>query len=90
MMIFMYFLQMNKKLADALNYDVSQMQATAKKLQDTASFCYTNEDVVDGFTMTQVARSMDELAEILDVTSMDYQFSMMCCYEASRSFGTQM
>jgi hypothetical protein len=27
--------------------------------------------------MTQVARSMDELAEILEVTSIDYQVSMM-------------
>jgi hypothetical protein len=76
-MLFMYFLQMNKKLAHALNYVVSQMQDTTKKLQDTASFCYTDEDVVDGFMMTQVARSMDELAEILDVTSIDCQFSMM-------------
>jgi hypothetical protein len=54
---------------------LSQMQATAKKLQDIASFCFTDEDVVDGFMMTQVARSMDELAEILDITSS--QFSMM-------------
>jgi hypothetical protein len=75
--IYVFFLHMNKKIADTLNYDVSQMQAIAKKLQDTASFCYTDEDVVDGFMMTQVARSMDELAEILDVTSMDCQFSMM-------------
>ena len=68
---------MNKKLAHALNYVVSQMPDTAKKLQDTASFCYTDEDVVDGLMMTQVARSMDELAKILDVTSIDCQFSMM-------------
>jgi hypothetical protein len=68
---------MNKKLADALDYVVSQMQATTKKLQDIASFCYIDEDVVDGFMMTQVARSMDELVEILDITSMDCQFSMM-------------
>jgi hypothetical protein len=54
---------------------LSQMQATAKKLQDIASFCFTDEDVVDGFMMTQVARSMDELAKILDITSS--QFSMM-------------
>jgi hypothetical protein len=42
---------MNKKLAHALNYVVSQMQDIAKKLQDTASFCYTDEDAVDGFMM---------------------------------------
>jgi hypothetical protein len=77
MMIFMYFLQMDKKLVDALNYVVSQMQATTKKLQDTASFCYTDEDVVDGFMVAQVARSIDELAKILDVTSMDCHFFMM-------------
>jgi hypothetical protein len=68
---------MNKKLAHALNYVVSQMTDTTKKLQDTTSFCYTDEDVVDGFIMTRVARSMDELAEILEVTSIDCQFSMM-------------
>ena len=56
---------------------LSQMQATTKKLQDIASFCYIDEDVVDGFMMMQVARSMDELVEILDITSMDCQFSMM-------------
>jgi hypothetical protein len=75
--IYVFFLQMNKKLADALNYVVSQMQATAKKLQDTTSFSYIDEDVVDGFMMTQVARSMDELAKILHVTSIDYQLLMM-------------
>jgi hypothetical protein len=71
LMLFIYFLQMNKKLAHALKYAMSQMSDTAKKLQDTTSFCYTDEDVVDGFMMTQVARSMDELAEILEVTSID-------------------
>jgi hypothetical protein len=68
---------MNKKLTHALKYVMSQMSDTAKKLQDTASFCYTDEDVADGFLMTQVARSMDELAEILEVTSIDCQVSMM-------------
>jgi hypothetical protein len=68
---------MNKKLSHALRYAMSQMSDTAKKLQDTVYFCYTDEDVVDGFMMTQVARSMDELAEILEVTSIDYQVSMM-------------
>jgi hypothetical protein len=68
---------MNKKLAHALRYAMSQMSDTAKKLQDTASLCYTYEDPVDGFMMTQIARSMDELAEILEVTSIDCQVSMM-------------
>jgi hypothetical protein len=89
MMIFMYFLQMDKKLVDALNYVVSQMQATTKKLQDIASFCYTDEDVVDGFMVAQVARSIDELAKILDVTSMDCHFFMMdpiAVLEACRRF----
>ena len=56
---------------------MSQMSDTAKKLQDTASLCYTDEDVVDGFKLTQVARSMDELAEMLEVTAIDCQVSMM-------------
>jgi hypothetical protein len=56
---------------------MSQMSDTAKKLQDTASLCYTDEDVVDGFMMTQVARSMDELAKMLEVTSIDCQVSML-------------
>jgi hypothetical protein len=73
----LFFLQMNKKLSHALRYAMSQMSDAAKKLQDTTSFCYTDEDVVDSFMMTQVARSMDELAEILEVTSIDYQVSMM-------------
>jgi hypothetical protein len=58
----------NQKLAHALRYAMSQMSDTTKKLQDTTSLRYTDEDVVDGFMMTQVARSMDELAEMLEVT----------------------
>ena len=53
------------------------MSDAAKKLQDTASLCYTDEDVVDGFKLTQVARSLDELAETLEVTAIDCQVSMM-------------
>jgi hypothetical protein len=53
------------------------MSDTAKKLQETASLCYTDEDVVDGFNVTQVARSLDELAETLEVTAIDCQVSMM-------------
>jgi hypothetical protein len=67
----------NQKLAQALKYAMSQMSDTAKKLQDTASLCYTDEDVVDGFKLTQVARSMDELAEMLEGTAIDCQVSMM-------------
>jgi hypothetical protein len=66
----------NQKLAQALKYAMSQMSDTAKKLQDTASLCYTDEDVVDGFKLTQVARSMDELAEMLEGTAIDCQVSM--------------
>jgi hypothetical protein len=68
---------MNKKLAHALKYAMSQMSDTTKKLQDTAFFCYTDEDVVGGFMMTQIAHQMDELAEMLEVTSIDCQVSMM-------------
>ncbi|KAG8070742.1 hypothetical protein GUJ93_ZPchr0006g41558 [Zizania palustris] len=64
---------MNKKLAKALKYAVSQMQDISKKLQETASFCYTDEDHVDGTLMTGVARRVDELAEILDQTSLNCQ-----------------
>jgi hypothetical protein len=67
----------NQKLAQALRYAMSQMGDTTKKLQDSASLCYTDEDVVDGFKQTQVARSMDELAEMLEVTAIDCQVSMM-------------
>ncbi|KAG8060866.1 hypothetical protein GUJ93_ZPchr0002g26792 [Zizania palustris] len=38
-----------KKLAKALKYAVSQMQDISKKFQETASFCYTDEDHVDGY-----------------------------------------
>jgi hypothetical protein len=69
--LMLIFFQVNQKLAQALRYAMSQMSDTAKKLQDTASLCYTDEDVVDGFKLTQVARSMDELAEMLEVTAID-------------------
>ena len=52
------------------------MSDAAKKLQDTASLCYTDEDVVDGFKLTQVARSMDEIAEMLEVTAIDCHIFM--------------
>ncbi|KAG8047487.1 hypothetical protein GUJ93_ZPchr0008g11383 [Zizania palustris] len=70
-------LLMNKKLAKALKYAVSQMQDISKKLQETASFCYTDEDHVDGTLMTGVARRVDELAEILDQTSLNCQVEVM-------------
>ncbi|KAG8052218.1 hypothetical protein GUJ93_ZPchr0001g32695 [Zizania palustris] len=71
------FAIMNTKLAKALKYDVSQMQDISKKLQETASFCYTDEDHVDGTLMTGVARRVDELAEILDQTSLNCQVEVM-------------
>ncbi|KAG8065004.1 hypothetical protein GUJ93_ZPchr0004g39957 [Zizania palustris] len=69
--------KINKKLAKTLKYAVSQMQDISKKLQETASFCYTDEDHVDGSLMTGVARSVDELAEILDQTSLNCQVELM-------------
>jgi hypothetical protein len=75
--LMLFFFQVNQKLAQALRYSLSLMSDTAKKLQETASLCYTDEDVVDGFNVTQVARSLDELAETLEVTAIDCQVSMM-------------
>ncbi|KAG8080965.1 hypothetical protein GUJ93_ZPchr0007g3649 [Zizania palustris] len=72
-----YSRQINKKLAKTLKYAVSQMQDISKKLQETASFCYTDEDHADGSLMTGVARSVDELAEILDQTSLNCQVELM-------------
>ncbi|KAG8081248.1 hypothetical protein GUJ93_ZPchr0007g6003 [Zizania palustris] len=69
--------KMNKKLAKALKYVVSQMQDISKKLQETASFCYTDEDHVDGTLMTGVAHRVDELAKILDQTSLNCQVEVM-------------
>ncbi|KAG8082182.1 hypothetical protein GUJ93_ZPchr0014g47457 [Zizania palustris] len=69
--------QMNKKLAKTLKYAVSQMQDISKKLQEIVSFCYTDEDHADGSLMTGVARSVDELAEILDQTSLNCQVELM-------------
>ncbi|KAG8060628.1 hypothetical protein GUJ93_ZPchr0002g25428 [Zizania palustris] len=53
------------------------MQDIFKKLQETASFCYTDEYHADGSLMTGVARSVDELAEILDQTSLNCQVELM-------------
>ncbi|KAG8061497.1 hypothetical protein GUJ93_ZPchr0003g17409 [Zizania palustris] len=54
-----------------------QMQDISKKLQETASFCYTDEDHADGSLMIGVARRVDELAEILDQTSLNCQVELM-------------
>ncbi|KAG8040771.1 hypothetical protein GUJ93_ZPchr0884g33592 [Zizania palustris] len=69
--------EMNKKLAKTLKYAISQMQDICKKLQETASFCYMDEDHADGSLMTGVARRVDELAEILDQTSLNCQVELM-------------
>ncbi|KAG8097270.1 hypothetical protein GUJ93_ZPchr0013g35652 [Zizania palustris] len=53
------------------------MQDICKKLQESVSFCYTDEDHVDGSLMTGVARRVDELAEILDQTSLNCQVKLM-------------
>ncbi|KAG8094834.1 hypothetical protein GUJ93_ZPchr0012g20761 [Zizania palustris] len=69
--------QINKKLAKTLKYAISQMQDICKKLQEIASFCYTDEDHADGLLMTGVARRVDELAKILNQTSLNYQVELM-------------
>ncbi|KAG8097470.1 hypothetical protein GUJ93_ZPchr0013g36569 [Zizania palustris] len=54
-----------------------QMQDICKKLQETASFCYMDEDHADGSLMIGVARRVDELAEILNQTSLNCQVELM-------------
>ncbi|KAG8040766.1 hypothetical protein GUJ93_ZPchr0884g33588 [Zizania palustris] len=66
-----------QKVGKTLKYAISQMQDICKKLQETASFCYMDEDHADGSLMTGVARRVDELAEILDQTSLNCQVELM-------------
>ncbi|KAG8059897.1 hypothetical protein GUJ93_ZPchr0002g25308 [Zizania palustris] len=62
--------EMNKKLAKTLKYAISQMQDICKKLQETASFCYTDEDHADGYRSEDSAVWADvSLDEELDTMS---------------------
>ncbi|KAG8050700.1 hypothetical protein GUJ93_ZPchr0009g447 [Zizania palustris] len=62
--------EMNKKLAKTLKYAISQMQDICKKLQETVSFCYTDEDHADGYRSEDSAVWADvSLDEELDTMS---------------------